>query len=91
MSIEQAADVLVDKAVAVVHSTPIETTEAVLKAASDMPGHVGSLAGKVAEVIDDVQELVSDLGDIVKEVVDIIVPDDKPTEDPIPSQEQNHE
>ena len=75
MSIEKLADKLVDNAVATVHSLPIETAETALKAASDIPGHVGSLAGKVAEVIDDVQELVGDLGDIVKEVVDIIVPD----------------
>lgn len=91
MSIEKVADVIVDSAVAKVHSAPIETAETVLKAASDMPGHVGNLAGKLAEVIDDVQELVSDLGDIVKEVVDIVVPDDKPTEDPTTPQEQNHE
>ena len=75
MPIEQIADAAVDKAVSAVHSTPVETAETVLKAASDMPGHVGSLTGKLAEVIDDVQELVEDVGDIVKEVIDIIIPD----------------
>ena len=81
MSIERLTDQVIDTAVdKVVHNTTVETAETVLKAASDMPGHVGTLAGKLAEVIDDVQELVGDVTDIVKEVVDIIVPDSKPRE-----------
>lgn len=79
MSIERLTDQVIDGAVNnVVHNSTVETAETVLKAASDMPGHVGSLSGKLAEVIDDVQELVGDVADIVKEVIDIIVPDSKP-------------
>ena len=81
MSIERLTDQVIDTAVdKVVHNTTVETAETVLKAASDMPGHVGTLAGKLAEVIDDVQELVGDVADIVKEVIDIIIPDNKPAE-----------
>lgn len=72
---EQIVDATVNK---LVHNTAIETAEKVAKAASDMPGHTGIIAGKIGDVIDGVQNLVEDIGELAVAIVDVFDGDDEP-------------
>ncbi len=80
--IEKLAEDVVEGTVnKLVHNTAIETVEQIAKAASDMPGHTGTIAGKVGEVIDSVQGLVEDVGELVVAIVDVFDGEDTPTEE----------
>ena len=80
--IEKLAEDVVEGTVnKLVHNTAIETVEQIAKAASVMPGHTGTIAGKVGEVIDSVQGLVEDVGELVVAIVDVFDGEDTPPEE----------
>ncbi len=80
--IEKLAEDVVEGTVnKLVHNTAIETVEQIAKAASDMPGHTGTIAGKVGEVIDSVHGLVEDVGELVVAIVDVFDGEDTPPEE----------
>lgn len=81
---EQVVDTTVNK---LVHNTAIETVEKVAKAASDMPGHTGIIAGKLGDVVDGVQNLVEDVGELVVAIVDVFDGDDKEPATPVEPEE----